>query len=69
MSSLEIFGPVACVYGYDSVDEAVALSNAVPYSFQASVFTKEWEKAFNIGRQLNASAVMVNESSTFRVDW
>lgn len=33
-----------CIYGYDSVDEAVAIANSLPFSFQASVFAKAWGK-------------------------
>ena len=69
VSRKEIFGPVACVYEYDSIDEAYARSNALLFAFQAAVFTKNLDTAMNAIRQLNATAVMVNDHTAFRVDW
>ena len=69
VSTHEIFGPVVCVYSYDSVDEAIKKANALPFAFQASVFTKNIDKALHAYKQLNASAVMVNDHTAFRVDW
>ena len=34
VSTLEIFGPVVCVYGYDDIDAAVVQANALPVAFQ-----------------------------------
>ncbi len=69
VSKQEIFGPVICVYPYDDLDEAIAAANALPYSFQASVFTRELDLALRASRRLDASAVMINDHTAFRVDW
>lgn len=69
VSQLEIFGPVIAVYPYDTLDEAIAQANAVPYAFQAAVFTQQLDTAWYIQKRLNASAVMINDHSAFRVDW
>ncbi len=69
VSKLEIFGPVICVYEYDDIDDAIAQANDVPFSFQASVATKHIDTAMHCYKQLNASAVMVNDFTAFRVDW
>lgn len=69
VSTAEIFGPVVCVYPYDDVDEAIARANALPWSFQASVFTNDRTMATHAARALDASAVFVNEHTAFRVDW
>ena len=37
--------------------------------FQASVFTKNIDKALSAVKKLNATAVMVNDHTAFRVDW
>jgi len=34
----EIFGPVVCVYGYKSKDDAIAKANSLPFAFQAAVW-------------------------------
>lgn len=68
VSRREIFGPVACVYGYDSIADAIAQANALPFAFQASVFTRDIDRAMHAFRGLDASAVMLNDDTAFRVD-
>ena len=65
----EIFGPVISVNAYQDLEEAIAMANDVPYSFQASVMSQDIDKAMYAYRRLNASAVMVNDHTAFRVDW
>jgi len=69
VSQKEIFGPVICVYSYDSIDDALKRANALDVAFQASVFTKDIDQALYVYTQLNASAVMINDHTAFRVDW
>ncbi len=51
------------------MDEAIERANSLPFSFQASVFTKDIDKALKVARCLDAAAVMVNNHTAFRVDW
>lgn len=69
VSTREVFGPAVCVYSYDGLDEAIAQANALPFAFQASVFTKNLDVAMRAVREIDASAVMVNDHTAFRVDW
>ena len=69
VSQREIFGPVICVYSYSDIDQAIAQANALPYAFQAAVFTRDIDTAMHVYAQLNASAVMINDHTAFRVDW
>ncbi len=69
VSQMEIFGPVICVYPYEDIDVAIEQANALPFSFQASVFTRDIDKAMRVSKKINASAVMVNDHTAFRVDW
>lgn len=69
VSTHEIFGPVICIYSYDNVDDAIKKANALPFAFQASIFTKNIDNALHAYKQLNASAIMVNDHTAFRVDW
>lgn len=69
VSTTEIFGPVICVYSYDDMDAAIAQSNALPYAFQAAVFTESLDTAMKAYRGLDGTAIMVNEHTAFRVDW
>jgi len=69
VSTHEIFGPVVCVYGYQDINEAIADANSLDVSFQAAVFSDDVSKAMDIAKKLEASAVMINDYTTFRVDW
>ncbi|MGB0750576.1 MAG: aldehyde dehydrogenase family protein [Gammaproteobacteria bacterium] len=69
VSKLEIFGPVVCIYPYDDMDAAIDIANALPFSFQAAVFTESIDTAMRVSSRLDASAVMVNDHTAFRVDW
>lgn len=69
VSQLEIFGPVICVYAYDDIDEAIARANSLDVAFQASVLTTNIDTAMYCYTQLDASAVMVNDHTAYRVDW
>ena len=69
VSTLEVFGPVICVYSYEDMDRAIARANSLPIAFQAAVFTRDIDTAMHASRQLVAAAVMVNDHTAFRVDW
>jgi len=69
VSKFEIFGPVICIYSYDNINNAISQANCLEFAFQASVFTKNIDKAINISKRLNAAAVMINDHTAFRVDW
>ena len=58
-----------CVYAYEDMDEAIRRANSLPYAFQAAVFTRDIDTALHTYKHLDASAVMVNEHTAFRVDW
>lgn len=69
VSTLEIFGPVVCVYSVKTNDEAIIKANSLDVHFQASIFTKNLDVALDSVKRLNATAVMVNDHTAFRVDW
>jgi len=69
VSQMEIFGPVVCVYPTESMEEGVERANSLPFAFQSAVFTTNIDNAMKAYRGLDASAVMVNDHTAFRVDW
>jgi acyl-CoA reductase-like NAD-dependent aldehyde dehydrogenase len=69
VSQLEIFGPVTCVYAFDELEDAVQIANALPFAFQASVFSSDIEPAMHAARTLDASTVLINDHTAFRTDW
>ena len=68
VSQLEIFGPVVCVYGYDHIDRAIDVANSLPVAFQGAVFTRSLDTALRVYKRLDASAIMVNDHTAFRID-
>ena len=69
VSTQEIFGPVVCIYSYSDRNGAIEIANCLDAHFQASVFTKDLDIALDTVKKLNATAVMVNDHTAFRVDW
>jgi acyl-CoA reductase-like NAD-dependent aldehyde dehydrogenase len=65
----EVFGPVVCVYSFKDLDEAILRANSLDFAFQAAVFTRDLNTALRCATRLDASAVMVNDHTAFRVDW
>jgi acyl-CoA reductase-like NAD-dependent aldehyde dehydrogenase len=60
---------VVCVYPYSDIDDAIAEANSLDFAFQAAVFTRDMETAMRAFARLDATAVMVNDHTAFRVDW
>jgi acyl-CoA reductase-like NAD-dependent aldehyde dehydrogenase len=69
VSQLEIFGPVTCVYEYTELDRAIEIANSLPFSFQASVFSKELAPALRAAQRFEAATVLINDHTAFRTDW
>ena len=69
VSTKEIFGPVACLYSYRSLDEALAMANSKEFAFQSSIFANDLSVVLEAIDQLSANTVVVNDHTAFRVDW
>ena len=69
VSREEVFGPVTRVYRFAELGQAIEQANSLPLSFQASVFSNDLSVALRAAEQLEASAVMINDHTAFRVDW
>jgi acyl-CoA reductase-like NAD-dependent aldehyde dehydrogenase len=69
LSTQEIFGPAIAVYSSASLDDSITRANALPWAFQASCFTNRLDHAMKCIQELDASAVMINDHTAFRVDW
>jgi len=69
VSTMEVFGPVVCVYSYTDRMKAIEQANSLDVAFQAAVYTKDLTIAMDTVKRLDATAVMVNDHTAFRVDW
>jgi acyl-CoA reductase-like NAD-dependent aldehyde dehydrogenase len=56
----EVFGPVAAVLPFGTIDEAVAIANDSIYGLSASVWTSDVTTAHKVARDLEAGVVWVN---------
>ena len=56
----EIFGPVVSVMRCKSLDEAVAIGNAVEYGLSASIYTQDINRAFQAMRDMYTGIFYVN---------
>ena len=65
----EIFGPVLSVVKYSDIKEPIDIINASDYSFQAAIYTQDIDRALAAANSISAKAVMVNDTTAFRVDW
>jgi len=56
----EIFGPVVSVTMFDSDEEAVAIANDTIYGLGAGVWTRDINRAYRVGRAIEAGRVWTN---------
>ncbi|MBV9512478.1 MAG: aldehyde dehydrogenase family protein, partial [Mycobacteriaceae bacterium] len=60
LAAEEQFGPVLPIFGYDTIDDAVAAANATDFGLTASVWTADDVLADQVASQLVAGTVSVN---------
>lgn len=65
----EVFGPVININKYNNLDEVIELCNKTPFSFQNAIYTKNIDAAFKFAYKIDSKAVIINDSTAFRVDW
>jgi succinate-semialdehyde dehydrogenase/glutarate-semialdehyde dehydrogenase len=56
----EIFGPVAALVPFDSVDEAIALANDTEYGLVAYVYTGDLKNGLRISERLESGMIALN---------
>jgi acyl-CoA reductase-like NAD-dependent aldehyde dehydrogenase len=65
----EVFGPVININKFQKLDDVIAQCNKTPFSFQNAIYTKNIDAAFGFARKIDSKAVIINDSTAFRVDW
>ena len=64
----EAYGPVVSLYRVSSLEQAIDRANAVSYGLHAAIFTESLRDAFTAVRRLAVGAVIVNDSTDYRLD-
>ena len=57
---MEVFGPVIAIIGYDSIEEAVEISNSSRYGLGGSVYTGSIKTAMRFIRSIETGSLMIN---------
>jgi len=58
----ETFGPIVSIMKFNNEEEAIRLANDSLYGLNASVWTKNQEKAMRVSRAINTGGVSVNNA-------
>jgi len=64
----EVFGPVATVTPYDTVEEVILWANDTPWGLKSGVFTQSLDTALRFARELEYGAININAASRARTD-
>lgn len=59
----EIFGPVLCILGYDTEDEAVEIGNDTDYGLGGYVYSRDLERARQIAAKIRAGYISLNNAA------
>jgi aldehyde dehydrogenase (NAD+) len=59
----EVFGPVGCVVGFDSDEEAIQLANDSKFGLRAAIMSADAGLAYEMARKLRVGQVLINGGS------
>ena len=64
----EVFGPVMALVPYRDLGEAIRQVNDSRYGLQCGVYTGSLEAAFRAIREIRSGGIIINGTSTWRID-
>ncbi|MFZ0700166.1 MAG: aldehyde dehydrogenase family protein [Thermoplasmata archaeon] len=64
----EPFGPIAPIIRFETIEDAVRIANGTPYGLQASVYTRDLTRAFQVAKRIRAGSVHLNDPTNLRWD-
>lgn len=56
----EIFGPVACIYRFETEAEAIQLANQTEYGLAAYVYSGDLSRALRVGKGIESGMIAIN---------
>ena len=60
ISTIELFGPITCLYRVSDFQEALQLANDSPYGLTACIHTLNFHRAMEFSRKIQAGVTVVN---------
>jgi acyl-CoA reductase-like NAD-dependent aldehyde dehydrogenase len=60
IAQAEVFGPVLCLIGYRSIDDAIAIANATSYGLSGGIWSASSNAALTVARSLRTGEVQLN---------
>jgi aldehyde dehydrogenase (NAD+) len=60
----EVFGPIVTVLRADSSEQAVAISNGVPYGLVTSIFTRDLDAVLDVVDRVDAGMIRINQPTS-----
>jgi succinate-semialdehyde dehydrogenase/glutarate-semialdehyde dehydrogenase len=63
----EIFGPAFPVIGFDTLEEAIEISNSSCYGLSSGILTKDMKKAMAFALKVDAGACVVGGNGNYRL--
>ncbi|MDA0379155.1 MAG: aldehyde dehydrogenase family protein, partial [Bacteroidetes bacterium] len=64
----EVYGPVCALFPFDTLEEAIERANNVDVGLHGAIFTESLRHAFHAAEHLEVGAVIVNDSTDYRLD-
>lgn len=64
----EVFGPILPIVPVKSDDEAINIANSTQYGLDASIFSSNFARAYEIASKLKAGTVIINDTTRLRWD-
>jgi len=64
----EPFGPVAAIRGFDSLDEAIAEANRLPYGLASYAFTRSLANVHQLTQNIQAGMLFINQAAAVPAD-
>ncbi len=69
VAARELFGPVASIIGFDSLDEAIQIANDTDFGLSGAVVSNHWPSIQRVVTELETGTVNVNEAPSYRLEW
>ena len=60
----EPFGPIAAIRGFDSLEDAIAEANRLPYGLSAYAYTRSIRNAQHLSQRVEAGMLWINQPAT-----